>query len=84
MRNYPPRSLRLTSYLCSLTAFPREANFSSNAPSEKHRLHKTPPTSPTTDAAHAIFFSQTRDVLRDESPVNIVRIDPEGEVGPRW
>ena len=31
-----------------------------------------------TDAAHAIFFSQTHDVLRDESPVNVVRIDPQG------
>ena len=37
-----------------------------------------------TDAAHAIFFSQTHDVLRDESPVNVVRIDPQCEVGPRW
>ena len=44
----------------------------------------SPPTSPTTDAAHAIFFSQTHDILRDESTVNIVRTDPQGEAGPRW
>ena len=30
----------------------------------------------TTDAAHAIFLSQTHDILRDESTVNIVRINP--------
>ena len=35
----------------------------------------SPSTSPTTDAAQAIFFSQTHDVLRDESAVNIVRFN---------
>ena len=29
----------------------------------------SPPSSPTTDAAHAIFFSQTLNMLRDESTV---------------
>ena len=80
MRNYPSRSLRQSIYLCvlSINRISEKANFSSNAPSEKHRLHKTPPASPTTDAAHAIFFSQTHELLRDESTVNIV-----GEVVPR-
>ena len=55
--------------------------------------HTTPDHTDVTDyrrrtlhiliAAHAIFFSQTHDILRDELTVNIVRSHPQGEVVPR-
>ena len=90
MGNFPPRSLRKTTKYLPVLSINRNSEsefFFQTHRARSIRLHGKafllPPTSPTTDAVHAIFFSQTHDILCDEPTVNIVRIDPQGEVGPR-